>query len=404
MEPSKKSSVRVLAQHFDDGLEAKSSAGSMESDVPKVYAKIYALPPPKRLHRHDPFFSFSDVSSVKSPDKLSRIPKPAQDVGKVRKRKSCSSSPSRSPPKSPKYFRTSQQQLTPTRSLRKCPSDLPLVRSSEATLPEENSNRKPDTTKSITHPTTLAVDPSAITNVDHDDEESQPTEPRHNQKAIDQTTATFPFQSPPPPPQRIASTASHRKTNSSLYLDVAPTRPLSAYSVESLRRMHLVDEPPVAQHIPTRAISVAVDVSDPLKAGEKASDIKSGSLKRSGSVNTTMAAEIYHLKRLLEQKEKDVKETRRSLDALRDSREDVGSLNTGTAGGGMGIGTLANELRIAKKETAQWKKRAEWAEGRLAVIDQKRKADAEESTKPVDTAASQEVHSGGGKPIDFLHD
>ena len=172
--------------------------------------------------------------------------------------------------------------------------------------------------------------------------------------------------------------------------------------------MHLDDEPPVAQHIPTRIISVGHNFGQSSLDEDKASESESSPMKRSRSINSTLAAEIYHLRRLLEQKDRDVTETRRSFDALRESREDVGILSDGTPGGSIGKGTLANELRTAKKETAQWKKRAEWAEGRLAVVDQTRKADAEEPTvKPVETAAHSTPGKGSstdGKPKFWLHE
>lgn len=172
--------------------------------------------------------------------------------------------------------------------------------------------------------------------------------------------------------------------------------------------MHLDDEPPVAQHITPRIISLGHNVGEPPKDEENIKDTGSKTIKRSGSVNSTLAAEIYHLRRLLEQKEKDVTETRRSFDALRDSREEVGSLDNSAPGGSISKGTLANELRTAKKETAQWKKRAEWAEGRLAVVDHKRMADAEEPMlKTVDTTKTSTPVKGSSadeKPKYWLHE
>lgn len=357
------------------------------------------------MRRDDPFFSFSDASSEKILNKASKIPKPARDVGKVRKDNSGPPSPTKTPT-STKEFSFSQKQLAAAASLQESLSRDHLVPGSEVVQVKDNGDGKPEATESMKCSPASKADPTAMSDANRDDGGLQNAHPQHNQVTSDVKTPTQPSRSPPPPPRRtVSSSARCRKKNYSTHLEVAPTRPLSAYSVESLRRMRLDDEPPIAQHIPSRVISIGARVSEPEEAGENEPE----KLKRSGSVNSTMAAEIYRLKRLLEQKDRDVRETKRSLDALRDSREDFGGTITTTnttsngtvvegGGGSVSKGTLANELRIARKETAQWKKRAEWAEGRLEVVDRKSKGEAEarESTlttgKTADETAAAVAH------------
>ena len=399
-ERSKQGSVKVLAQHFDDAPRASTRPGSMESNAPNVYANIYALPPPKKLHRDGPFFSFGGNSLDKSLDKASRIPKPARDIGSVRRDHSCSPSP----PKSPKRSPSPQKQLTPSNFLRKRPSAFNVTSDYDANPVEANSTEKSEMIESDRYSALLEGKQNAILEENGDDVASQSAEPRHNQNAIDQMIDPRPFRSPPSPPRRITSDTSHKRTNSSIYLEVAPTRPLSAYSVESLRRMHLVDEPPVAQYIPTRVISIGANASESPKTVKTTSESGLDDLKRSGSINSAMAAEIYRLKHLLEQKEKDVRETKRSLDALRDSREDSVTASGSTVGGSVSKGTLANALRTARKETVEWKRRAEWAEGRLAVIDQNRKGDAGGSMRTSEISTTRKGSSADGRPKYWFHD
>ena len=182
---------------------------------------------------------------------------------------------------------------------------------------------------------------------------------------------------PPPPPPTTFSNDPER-ANSAAGLEVAPTRPLSAYSAESLRRITLQEEPPVAQHVPTRVLSIGINTTDNPKVTTSVTKGGFDGLERTKSINTAMSAEISRLRRLLEQKEKEVRETRRSLELSRDAKDD----DTNPDGSPV-KGTLANELRKSRKEAAEWKRRAKWAEARLLGLSGEKipGSDAESSSK-----------------------
>ncbi|KAL9100182.1 MAG: hypothetical protein Q9163_004417 [Psora crenata] len=168
-------------------------------------------------------------------------------------------------------------------------------------------------------------------------------------------------------PTGTSSSVQRVETGSGLpAMEVVPTRPLSVYTADALRRRKSVaEEPPTAQHIAPRVISF----ESPLRPNSML-DLSPASLtalKRSGSNNATLYAEITRLKRQLEQKNEEFQATRRSLDAARATKE--GGCEDGAANrGSWNKGTLSAEIREAKREAQNWKKRAEWAEKRLAGL------------------------------------
>ena len=363
----------------------------MASNVPKIYAKIYTLPQPKLERQDDPFLSSSETSPGKGPERISRIPRPARDVGNGRK----TYSPSPSPPKSPQRSPSPPKRLTPKKHLKKRPSVFDIVPNHNADMVKHNNTRNPETAGMGLHSALSEEEPNTASTETAEQVASQLTNLLHNQDALDEIIAPQPSRSPPPPPPRKSS-YHHKRTSSSIYLDVAPTRPLSAYSVDSLRRMRLEDEPPVAQHIPTRVISIEVKTNECSNTGDVASQSGLDGPKRKGSFNTAMSAEISRLRRLVEQKDREVRETRRSLDASREIWEDAVSKD-----GSPKKGTLANELRMSKKEAAEWKKRAEWAESRLAVVDGGKKPETESRMRP---STPRRGSSGVEKPRDWFHE
>ena len=150
----------------------------------------------------------------------------------------------------------------------------------------------------------------------------------------------------------------------------ASTRPLSAYTFESLQRLKLaLEEPQTALHIPTRILPPernCTHSTSPSRSNcnPSSSESPETTVKRSGSANATLYAEITRLKRQLEQRTEEVLATRRSLDAARDTREQV-SGNSTPKRGSWNKGTLSAEIREMRRDRDVWKKRAEWAEKRL---------------------------------------
>ncbi|KAL9125004.1 MAG: hypothetical protein Q9217_005732 [Psora testacea] len=148
--------------------------------------------------------------------------------------------------------------------------------------------------------------------------------------------------------------------------EAVPTRPLSAYTADALQRMKSVlEEPPTTQHGTNRVVSF-----ESSSRPNSMLDTSPGSfttVKRSGSNNATLYAEITRLKRQLEQKTEEVQATRRSLDAARATKEE-GTDDCSVKRGSWNKGTLSAEVRETKKEMQSWKRRAEWAEKRLAGL------------------------------------
>lgn len=96
-------------------------------------------------------------------------------------------------------------------------------------------------------------------------------------------------------------------------------------------------------------------------AGASNPDSPPLTVKRSGSVNTALYAQITRLQKEIEQKNEEINTTRRSLEAARASRE--GGLVTDAE-----KGTLNEKVQEAKKERDFWRSRAEDAEKRLASL------------------------------------
>ena len=390
-ERSKRGSVKLLAQRFDETPKPDSGPGSMASDIPTIYAKIYALPLPNSERPDDPFLSSSDTSPERGPERVSRIPKPTRDSANTQN--ICSRSPS--PPKSPQRSPSPPKRPPPKNKLKKRTSVFKVLPDRDAEMVKQNSIRSSETTGTTLRSGPLQDESNAVSTATVEQVASQLTELLRKQDALDEIIAPQPSRSPPPPPPKISSN-DHKRTSSSIYLDVVPTRPLSAYSKESLRRMRLEDEPPVARHVPTRVISVESNASNGSKATNTVGQSTLNGLERKGSFNTAMSVEIGRLRRLLEHKDREVRETRRSLDASRDTWEDAV-----TADGSPKKGTLANELRVSRKETAEWKKRAEWAESRLAIIDGERKPEREYILGP---STARKGGSGIERPKNWLHE
>ena len=150
----------------------------------------------------------------------------------------------------------------------------------------------------------------------------------------------------------------------------ASMRPLSAYTAESLQRLKLaLAEPQTALHIPTRILPSERTCDHSASPSHSSCNLFSSespetTVKRSGSVNATLYAEITRLKKQLEQKTEEILATRRSLDAARESREQ-GSGNSTPKRGSWSKGTLSAEIWEVRRDRDIWKKRAEWAEKRL---------------------------------------
>ena len=380
-ERSKRGSVRLIAQKFDQAPKTSSGIGSLDSNAPKVYAQIYALPPSDTKSHDDPFLSSAETSPERSPGRESRIPKPVQDVSSVCKPLIRSPSPPKSPP------RPTPKRPTPKNYLKKRSSVYNIVPNDHVVPIKTDPVKSSDSTPTIE--TTMHTSPiSQPLNITSAPPLIWPTTPPPwipldpvppPQKFIPPppstptwrpTPPTQPF-SPPPPPPRTFSHADYRRTNSGNFLEVAPTRSLAAYSSESLRRIHLLEEPAVAQHIPNRVVSIDIKANEPTRISDSASPEGCEGIKRTGSINATLLAEINRLKHQLEQKAKEVNATRRSLDAVRDAREVAISSSGGELSGSVSKGTLSEEVRQARKELAQWKRRAEWAESRLAAAERK---------------------------------
>ena len=151
-------------------------------------------------------------------------------------------------------------------------------------------------------------------------------------------------------------------------VETAPTRPLSAYTTESLQRHDLsLEEPQTAQLIPRRNLS--------FERGRSASPSRSATnlypsepiettVRRSGSANATLYAEITRLQKQLKQKTEEVLAMKRSLDAARETKEQ-GSGTNAPKRGSWNKGTLTAEVWEVRRDRDNWKKRAERAERRL---------------------------------------
>lgn len=353
---SRRGSVKLLTHRYNAAPATTVESEASASNVPTIYARIYTQPETDARTSVDHFTSSSDtVPESKSPKKT-RIPKPAQDLGNTRK----DSSPSSSPPKSPRQSPSTPTRGTPKQIIRKRPSIFSILPESDSGTVRRNSLRSSTANGTIFH-SVAEEEPKKASDSISEEIVSRVYEALHQDLTSKEAVPTQAPQHLPPPPRNTSNDL--ERTNSVIGLEVAPTRPLSAYSAESLRRIRLQEEPPVAQHVPTRVLSIEVNASDNPKVTTAVTKNSFEGLERTGSINTAMSAEISRLRRLLEQKEKEVRETRRSLELSRDLKDDDTNPD-----GSPRKGTLANELRMSRKEAAEWKRRAEWAESRLLVI------------------------------------
>lgn len=320
--------------------------------VHRVFAHIITLPSSKSNH-DDPFMSSAETS----PERISGTSNPTRDADDARNPEGRSSSIIRS-------TRVLQNSSEYSDEKELMPLSHPLPRN-DAVVPDSQDD--PNDANLVT-PTQATVD-------------------HHEMSAGPSNTL-------PLPQSRSSSQLSHghaRKSSGNLDLPLARTRPLSVYSLDSLRRVQLADEPPVAHHISGRGnlkdtISekqYAVALNESVVAAQLES---TNTLKRTSSTNATLLNEIARLKRVLDKNKTELNAMARSLAAARDVRETGASLAAGAAGdeGGGSIGsskgTLSEEVRVAKKEMAEWKRRAEWAEGRLAVVEVEKDTDGGKSS------------------------
>ena len=384
--------MKLLAQSFNETPKLDSWPGSMANNVPKIYAKIYSLAPPNSDRLDDLPFSSSDTVPERGLEIISRIPKPARDVGNVRN--AFSRTPS--PPKSPRCSPSPPKRLAPKNYLKKRTSVFNIVPERDPNTVKHDAIRSSEATGTTLRSASPEDGPNAASTATVGQVASQLTELVRKQDALDGIIAPQPSRSPPLPPSLRRCSNDEKKTSSGMHLDVAPTRPLSVYSMESLRRMRLEGEPSVAQHIPTRVVSIEVNTSEDSKATGTLGQSVIDDLERKGSLNTAMSAEIGRLRRLLEHKDREIRETRRSLDASRDTWE-----NAVTTDGSPKKGTLANELRVSKKETTEWKKRAEWAESRLAVINGERQPARENR---IESSTPKKDEFGIERPKNWFHE
>lgn len=348
---SRGSSIRNFAHRFTE-LSRKRRQEHEKADGPmQILAHINDIDNPKAPQERTDPLAISPKSL--SPDRT-LITRPTQDVGSVRKVVNRTPSPPK-PSTPPQMKETSSA-------------------ASIGNQPEDSGSPEPVAFNRTSPPTVLKSRSKLITSSEH-----------------------------------LQISPSHSRKTSTQHLGIAPTRPLSAYSSESLRRMHFEQDPPIAQYIQSthkRVLSFDIDAStDQMRAtlhdAKRPTDVDLiAPLYRTGTINATMLSEIARLKRLLEQKSADLDSTKRSLDAIRDAREVVTPVNSSFSDGsrtehptgfnllrtGSVKGSLSEEVRLARKERNEWKRRAEWAESRLAAMktgsqDIKQEKNADEEQK-----------------------
>ena len=165
-------------------------------------------------------------------------------------------------------------------------------------------------------------------------------------------------------------------TNRSSF-STAKTRPLSAFTLDSLRQLELdFQQSDVARQIyrpETREASKprmpSYSFLDSVNTSYTPDSLFSARTHK--ATNSTLFAEIGRLKRQLEHKEEIIMATQRSLDAATVAREDgpFYSESDEPRFGSWSKGTLSLEVRDMKKQRDAWKQRAEWAEKRLVGIE-----------------------------------
>ena len=157
--------------------------------------------------------------------------------------------------------------------------------------------------------------------------------------------------------------------------NTVPTRPLSAYTLESLRSLeeeHL-ETPARILHFGGHSRGVSGSSAPDANTGERMNPPSETLLGGSGrkATNNTLFAEITRLKRQLDQKDEILRATRRSLDAARMAKEE-GPSRSGSSTpkrGSWTKGTLSYEVWDIRKQRDNWRQRAEWAERRLGEVE-----------------------------------
>lgn len=303
-------SVKLLARKFTEASRAMRKESSAEVTVPTVYAYVHTLSA-QDVSVDDPF----SPTPRTSPGRVTLIPKPVVEAGRIRNAQSRSPSP----PKNE----------SPKSSMNKPLLASPRVRGNDAKI------RKEPTTHQVETPTKVEKRSSS---------ESTQREILVSRGTADETAFDL-----------------HNKKSPRL---------TSVYSSESFRRSHatLGRQSTALQSIPRDSSLNRTLSPNPSETRTFALNDFNGSdsvqLSRRTSANATLYAEIQRLKRQLEQKTEEAYAAQKILDAIRDSREDGTAYDNGMKRS-VSKGTLSAEVYEARRELDLWKSRAEWAERRL---------------------------------------
>ena len=322
------SNVKALAQRFAEASRAirRNDEQTKETAIPRIYAVVNSLPPPKSpmLGLDDPFLSTKSNTGSKE----SLIPKPVRDVGRSRESRSLSP-PKRAPPRMHDPKRHSAFGIFPDQ-------DAEIVQNNTISYPPARLDRGVGETydEMIANSNGIGFSKRPLT---------QLLDAYHHQRSAEWLRHRTSIQESSPETHRL-----HNRTIS--FAEFARPLPSSRPDSPSIN----VDP----KSSPLRSNSY-LDASDALKP-----------LERHASINATMYAEICRLQRLLQQmgEEKEAKDRR--IEAL----EEVQGGNPIAAGvkakGSFGKGGLHNEVRKVRRELSLWKMRAELAERRLSGLKQ----------------------------------
>ena len=327
--PLKPNNVKALAQRFTEASRAmrKNTEGEKETAIPRIYAFVNSLPPPKSpmLGIEDPFVS-AESSNV---SKESLIPKPVRDVGRSRESRSLSP-PKRAAPKVNDLKRRSAFGIVTDRD-----AEIVERNTTSNALAGHNAGEEEIYDE-------LNVDSNEVDDSKRQSTQLLPTS--HHKRSAEYLLRRPSTQELLPETQRL-----HNRSISfaELARPVTPSHPDSlSVNVFAQSRNH------------SRSNSYLI-ASDALKP-----------LERHGSINATMYRDICDLRHRIQQmgEEKEAKDRR--IQAL----EEVLGGNPVAIGlkgnGSFGKGGLHNEVRKAKREVSLWKMRAELAEGRLSELKQ----------------------------------
>lgn len=312
-------------------LEKKASMRPANIIIPGTLEKDIDIPPSPsqsqaQLAEKSSFTQRSSLSGRSSPEKETLIPKPLHELGHARQ-SSRSPSPTKSAslPKLPSLVKP----LSPTKYVRKRPSVFSILHedADPEVIQKEFQTRTPARTP--TSPLFSLTDPEL---------NRRGTGPR--------LTLRPPHTEDLAPPKSL------------------PTRSLTAYSTESLRRLRAaLEEPPVAIHV-SRPVS-------PHPANQHKRYVDNSATtddrlpfqrrdKRMSAGNGTLYAEIRRLQRQIDAKTEELSAVRRSLEAERAAA----GVSDGE-GKGKRKGQMGEEVREARREMEMWRGRAVWAEKRL---------------------------------------